>query len=139
MTPVLLDTNVLSEILRPGADASVVAFVQSLERPVVSAITFHELNYGVELMPQGLRRSRLSAAIGAFQDRFKDCTIVVEGAIAALSGRLRAGEHRAGFKLTPLDALIAACALTASATLATHNTKDFKRLGIKLVDPWNSE
>jgi len=136
VTPVLLDTNVLSEILSQRADESVVAFVESLDRPVISAVTFHELHYGVELMPKGLRRSRLSAGIAAFQERFKDRTIAVEGTVAALSGRLRADEQRAGFTLTPLDSLIAACALASSAMLATRNIKDFKRLGIQLIDPW---
>ncbi len=138
MGPIVLDTNVLSEILRPDGRESVADFVESLDEPWVSAVAFHELTYGVELMPLGKRRSRLSSGIDALRKRFKSRTIVIDEAVAALSGRLRAGERRAGFELKPMDALIAACALAASATLATRNTKDFERLGIPLVDPWSS-
>lgn len=132
----MLDTNVLSEVLRPDADARVVAFVEAQLDPVVSAVVFHELTYGVDLLPAGRRRARLSAGIESFRRQFRDRTISVDAGIAEMAGRLRAGETKSGFGLKAMDALIAACAITASARLATRNTKDFERLGIELIDPW---
>ncbi|MBV1703483.1 MAG: PIN domain-containing protein [Hyphomicrobiales bacterium] len=138
MRRTMLDTNVLSEILRPGGDKGVVAFVSSLPDPWVSAVTFHELAFGLELLPPGRRRSSLDDGISAFREKFKDRTIPIDRSVAALSGRMRADEMRAGFRLTPLDAMIAASARAASARLATRNTKDFVRLGVPLVDPWEA-
>ncbi len=132
----MLDTNVLSELLRPEADERVVAFVESQTDPVVSAAVFHELTYGVELLPAGRRKARLSAGIETFRRQFRDRTIAIDADIAEIAGRLRAGETRSGFSMQALDALVAASAVTASARLATRNTKDFERLGIELVNPW---
>jgi predicted nucleic acid-binding protein len=136
MAPVLLDTNVLSELLRSVPTPEVLAFVDAQTNPLVSAAVFHELTYGVEMLPMGHRRARLSAGIQLFRRRFRDRTIAINAEIADVSGRLRAGAQRSGFSLKPLDALIAACAIAASARLATRNTKDFARLGIALVNPW---
>jgi len=132
----MLDTNVLSELLRPGAEPTVVAFIAAQAHPIVCAAVFHELSYGVELLPAGTKKARLSAGIETFRIRFRDRTIAMDAEIAEISGRLRAGETRSGFVLQPIDALIAASAIAASARLATPNTKDFERLGIELVNPW---
>ena len=134
--PTVLDTNVLSELLRPAADQRVVAFIQEQRDPIVCAAVFHELTYGVELLPAGTRKARLSVGIETFRRQFRDRTIAMDAEIAEISGRLRAGETRSGFALKALDALIAASAIVASARLATRNVKDFERLGIELVNPW---
>jgi predicted nucleic acid-binding protein len=132
----MLDTNVLSELLRPKADRRVVAFIEEQADPIVCAAVFHELTYGVELLPAGTKKARLSAGIETFRRRFRDRTITIDAEIAEISGRLRAGETRSGFALQPMDVLIAASAIAASARLATRNTGDFERLGIELVNPW---
>ena len=132
----MLDTNVLSELLRPTGEPKVVAFVNDLPDPIVSAAVFHELTYGVEILPAGNRKARLSAGLELFRRRFRDRTIAIDAEIADISGRLRAGATRSGFALKAMDALIAASAIAASARLATRNTKDFDRLGIQLVNPW---
>ena len=132
----ILDTNVLSELLRPNGEARVRAFVETLENPRVSSIVFHELAYGVEMMPAGSRRARLSAGIETFRIHYRSRTVFVDIEIAEIAGRLRAGEARSGFALDAPDALIAATAVTLSARLATRNTRHFERLAIDLVDPW---
>ncbi len=121
----MLDTNVLSELLRPEADERVIAFVEAQTDPIVSVAVFHELTYGVELLPAGRRKARLSAGIETFRRQFRDRTIAIDAEIADISGRLRAGETRSGFSLQAMDALIAASAIAASAQIATRNTKDF--------------
>jgi toxin FitB len=132
----MLDTNVLSELLRPEAEERVVAFVESQTDPIVCEVVFHELAYGVELLPAGRRKARLSAGIETFRRQFRDHTITIDADISAIAGRLRAGETRSGFSLKAMDALIAASAITASARLATRNTRDFERLEMELVNPW---
>ena len=133
-----LDTNVLSELLRPQGDAKVRIFVERLENPLVSAVVFHELAYGVEMMPAGTKRARLAAGIAIFRSHYKNRTISVDVEIAEIAGRLRAGEARSGYKLDAPDALIAATVVTRSARLATRNIRHFERLAIDLVDPWKT-
>jgi len=128
----MLDTNVLSELLRRGADRRVIAFIEEQRDPIVCATVFHELTYGVKLLPVGTKKASLSAGIETFRRRFRDRTINMDAEIAEISGRLRAGETRSGFALQPIDA----SAIVASARLATRNIKDFERLGIELVNPW---
>jgi hypothetical protein len=132
----MLDTNVLSELLRPGADEKVVAYVSSLADPIISAIAIHELVFGVGLMPDGQRKARLGARIDELRVRFKERTVLIDGEVARIAGDLRASEVRAGFAPDGMDALIAACAIVSSARLATRNTKDFVRMGLDLVNPW---
>ena len=132
----LLDTNVLSELLSQKGDPKVLAFVESLANPLVSVVVFHELAYGVEMMPAGIKRARLSAGIETFRNRFLARMVAIDIEIAEIAGRLRAGEARSGFALDAPDAFIAATALTVSARLATRNMRHFERLGIELVNPW---
>jgi predicted nucleic acid-binding protein len=132
----LLDTNVLSELLSREGDPKVLAFVESLANPLVSVVVFHELAYGVEMMPAGIKRARLSAGIETFRNRFLARMVTIDIEIAEIAGRLRAGEARSGFALDAPDAFIAASALTVPARLATRNMRHFERLGIELVNPW---
>ncbi len=134
--PTLLDTNVLSELLRPDGDPKVGAFVETLGNPLVSAIVFHELSYGVEMLAAGANRARLSAGIETFRNRFRERTVFVDIEIADIAGRLRAGQARSGFELNAPDALIAATAVTLSARLATRSTRHFERMSLELVNPW---
>jgi predicted nucleic acid-binding protein len=132
----MLDTKVLAELLRPGADGRVIAYVASLADPIISAIAIHELVFGVGLLPDGQRKARLGARIDELRLRFEDRTVPIDGEVARIAGNLRAAEVRAGFALDGMDALIAACAIVSSARLATRNTKDFERMGLDLVNPW---
>jgi len=132
----LLDTNVVSELLRPHPDAKVVAFVEGLADLRVSAIVFHELALGLSLMPEGRKKATLGAGVEAFRLAFEGRIVTVDMSVAAIAGKLRAGEIQAGFEGDGMDALIGASAIVSSARLATRNTKDFVRMGLELVNPW---
>jgi toxin FitB len=134
--PTLLDTNVLSELLRPQPEPKVANFVEAQTDLIVSAIVFHELTLGLSLMAEGRKKTMLSAGVEAFRLKFDGRIVAVDQTVAVLAGRLRAGEAQAGFQADGMDALIAACALVSSARLATRNTKDFARMGVELVNPW---
>jgi predicted nucleic acid-binding protein len=138
MAATLLDTNVLSELMRRTPEPAVAAFFLRSEDLLVSVIVFHELIYGVELLTDRVRKAILMARVEGFRDRFQDRVVNIDVRVAELSGALRAGASRKGFVLGPMDSLIAACAISRSATLATRNTRDFQRLGIPLVDPWQT-
>ncbi len=136
MSETLLDTNVVSELMRPEPDANVARFVAGLARPLISAALFHELSYGVHLLPDGARKMRMMRQIDAFRLRFMSCTVAIDAELAAFSGRLRAEVQSRGGELEPLDALIGASALSVSAVLATRNIKHFQKLELDLVNPW---
>jgi predicted nucleic acid-binding protein len=134
----MLDTNVVSELLRVGGSAAVARFVAELPAPLLSVAVFHELGYGVDLLPFGARKARMSSNIETIRRQFTNCIVEVDATIARLSGELRARVQLRGGELKPIDALIAASALTRTALLATRNLRHFQDLGIDLVNPWDA-
>ena len=138
MNAVLLDTNVLSELVRPKPDERVVAFVNAQPDPYVSVITLHELCYGAERAPNPARRVKLQNWIVRLRAQYADRIVEIDEDIAEDSGRLCAAAAMAGREIDPLDTLIAACALSRAALVATRNIKDFAPLGVPLIDPWSS-
>ena len=137
MRPVLLDTNVLSELVRAQPDERVTAFVGNVASPLISALTLHELTFGAARSDDPARRERLMAWIETVRTRFAGRIIDVDPDVAEIAGRLRAGASLAGRPADPLDALIAASALVRDAVIATRNVRDFEPLGVELVDPWS--
>jgi predicted nucleic acid-binding protein len=136
VTKYILDTNVVSELARPSPSARVVAFLEREADLWMSTILFHELAYGLERVSDATRKTKLLAFIDATKKRFVDRTLVVDMSVAEEAGRLRAFAATGGRTLAPLDSLMAATAMVHGATLATRNTKDFRDLGVNIVDPW---
>lgn len=136
MTPILLDTNVLSELARPRPDPRVTAFVADVAEPLISTLTLHELVYGAARLADLERRERLMAWVESLRQRFEGRLVDVDADVADVAGRLRAVASAQGRPTDPVDALIAASALVRGATVATRNVRDFEPLGIEVVDPW---
>lgn len=137
---IVLDTNVVSEMLRGSeADPRVLAWLQGLkERPVTTVITRAEILSGVALLPRGGRRERLESGLRQILTQLGVCLPLTDDAAdhyAAIVATRRARGH----PVSSFDALIAAICRTASATLATRNTKDFFGVGVELVDPWGEQ
>ena len=132
----LLDTNVISELIRPRPDARVVRFLQRAVNPWLSTITFHELAYGAERSPPA-RRAKLLAWIAEIGTEFAGRFAIVDNDVAERSGRLRALADAQGRPADPLDALIAASAQAKGLTIATRNVRDFEPFAIAVVNPWN--
>jgi predicted nucleic acid-binding protein len=138
VTEILFDTNVVSELMRKEPAEHVMAFIARCAKPMVSAVVFHELAFGVERLRERVARARLEDYLDRVQVRFANRVVAIDAAIAETSGRLRGAASRDGWVLSPVDSLIAASAIARSATLATRNTRDFARLGIPLIDPWRT-
>jgi hypothetical protein len=137
VTVVLFDTNVVSETIASRPDTRALGFIASVHAPLLSVITFDELTYGAERAPDPVRQGTLISWIRALRAQFADRLVVVDVDVAEISGRLRALERLRGRVLRPMDALIAACAISRRAALATRNIKDFQMLGLPLIDPWS--
>ncbi len=135
---ILLDTNIVSELMKPRPDEQVRTWLMSLGdmRLATTAITVAEIEYGLHRLPEGKRRNDLSAR---FVQLSAALNVLVLDAIAATqAGIFRATRERQGLVTTPSDMMIAGIASTADASLATRNTKDFAHLPITLINPWQN-
>jgi toxin FitB len=139
---ILLDTNVLSEVMRSRPDQIVVTWLASQQRPnvFVSAITQAEMILGARLLPDGKRRHTLEQALGAmFNLRFSNRVLAFDVNCANHYADIVATRQKRGKPIGPLDAQIAAIAQARQLSVATRNTRDFEGCGITLINPWLSD
>jgi toxin FitB len=136
---IILDTNVVSELLRPAPSSAVEAWLAAQDGATVffTAIGAAELRLGVAILPAGRRRTSLAEAIDAmlkedFQARILPFDTSAAQAYAAIAATRRAG----GRSISQFDCQIAAIARIRQAVLATRNTVDYEDCGIEVVDPW---
>lgn len=136
---ILLDTNVVSEPLRPAPDAGVVAWMdaQPLETLFLSSITVAELRAGMALLPAGKRRASLqdkleSQVLPLFAGRVLPFDLACTKAYADLMAKARA----AGVAVASADGYIAAIALSNGLTVATSDTTPFQAAGSAVINPW---
>ncbi len=139
---IILDTNVLSALMRKAPDASVVTWVdrQAAESVWITSITLFESRLGLALLPTGRRRQLLEAAFDRLlgedlQNRVLDFDSAAANAAAALA----AARQVAGRPVDMRDTQIAGIALARRATLATRNVRHFDDLKVPVVDPWTVE
>jgi len=136
---IVLDTNVLSEAMRPTPSAHVLRWLtsQPASRLFTTAVTHAEILYGVELLPKGKRRIALAAAVAAmFEQDFAGRILPFDGDAAVAFSRIAASRRSLGRPMSQADAQIAAIVRSRGAVLATRNTGDFDDCGIVLVNPW---
>ncbi|MBL8279007.1 MAG: type II toxin-antitoxin system VapC family toxin [Pelomonas sp.] len=137
----LLDTNVLSELLRAEPDGLVLRWFsqQHADALFVSAITQAEMLYGAALLPRGRRRAQLEQALQAmFDEEFARRVLPFDGQAAVAYAALVATRRSTGKPISQFDAQIAAIALTHRATLVTRNVDDFNGCGLTVVNPWQA-
>ena len=136
---IVLDTNVLSELLRPTPEARVLAWLEA-QPPAslfTSAVTQGEILYGIRLLPDGQRRKKLwDAAVEIFNEDFAGRVLSFDGDAAGVYAEIGASRRVAGRPISQFDATIAAITRSRGASLATRNAKDFEGCGIEVVNPW---
>ena len=137
---ILLDTNVLSELMRPIPDPNVVRWLDAWPEWEVwiSAVTIAEIRLGISILPAGKRKDLLLAlAEQMFHEDFPDRCLPFDCEAAGEYALIVSERNRHGHPISVEDAQIAAIAGTAGLTLVTRNTKDFSDItGLELVDPW---
>jgi hypothetical protein len=136
---IILDTNVLSELMKADPAASVVewAVSQPTSRLFITAITQGEILYGIGLLPKGKRRDRIAhAAEAMFAEDFNDRILAFNSDAAAAYADIAVARRRKGRPISQFDAQIAAIARSSGAAVATRNVGHFEGCGIQLVNPW---
>ena len=134
----LLDTNVVSEWVKPRPDLGLAAWLDGIDEGSVflSVVTLAELCHGIDRMA-GARRIRLEAWLtDELPARFEGHILAIDPIVANACGRCLARCQRAGRPIGAMDALVAATAEVHDLTLVTRNVTDFKASGISVLNPW---
>jgi len=136
---IILDTNVVSELLRPAPAAQVEAWLAAQDGATIyfTSVGEAELRYGLAIMPAGSRHAALAKAIEAIlEEDFRYRILAFERAAALAYAAIAAERRAAGRPISQFDCQIAAIARASAAAVATRNTSDFEGCGITVIDPW---
>ena len=139
---ILLDTNVISELIRKSPHPAVATWVSEhrLQDLFFSAVSEAELRYGAAILPVGRRRDTLLLEIESMlRDAFEDRVLPFDSDAARAYGSIAAMRRSAGRPVAPADCQIAAIAAARGMAVATRNVRDFAHMGIEIVDPWTGE
>jgi toxin FitB len=137
----LLDTNVVSELIRPRPEPKVAAWMEATEESLfrLSVLTLGEIRKGIDSLPGSSRRTALESWLNhALLIRFADRILDVDQAVADRWGRLVAAAVAAKQLLPMIDGLLAATAIHYNLTLVTRNAKDVALTGVPVINPWTT-
>jgi toxin FitB len=137
---IILDTNVVSALMRNPPDAKIVAWLDQQPRASIwtTSITLFELWFGLEIMPPGKRRSSLSETLELILERIEGRVATFDFAAAQQAADLMALRQKKGQTGEMRDTMIAGIAIAQNATLATGNVVHFQDILAPVVNPWNA-
>jgi len=136
---IILDTNVLSALMRRAPDAAVVGWLdrQPAESVWITSVTLFEARLGLALLPEGKRRAALVSSFARLlEEDLENRVLDFDTAAAIEAAELAAQRQRAGRPVDIRDTLIAGIVLARRAMLATRNARHFADLEIRVIDPW---
>lgn len=135
---IVLDTNVLSEVMRPEPAKEVADWMR--RQPAITlfttTITQAEILYGIQLLPRGKRRTALTSAWHNIQKELDARILPFDSAAALAFPEIALARRAVAHPISPFDAQIASIVRANGATLATRNVADFEDCGIEIVNPW---
>ena len=137
---ILLDTNVISEAMKPAPERAVRDWLdaQAAETLFLSSVTIAELSFGIAALPKGRRKDNLSAALAGLLALFAARILPFDTAAAQRYGELAAKARIAGRGFPTPDGYIAAIAATQGFVVATRDASAFAAAGLKVINPWNA-
>lgn len=139
MSGFLLDTNVISELIKPQPEASVTAWIEGTDESLLylSVLTLGEIRRGIATLPESRRRATLEAWLDKdLYTRFEDRILPVDQEVADRWSLLTAAARNNGIVLPVIDGLIAATALEHNLTLVTKDTGQIPSMGVAVFNPW---
>jgi predicted nucleic acid-binding protein len=138
---IILDTNVLSELIKSNPAPKVADWFASLghTEAKTTSVSLAEMMAGARAVPDGRRRNALTALIlDLFETQFASDTLAFDAQAAKTYGDVVAGRTRAGNPIGTMDAQIASIALSLGASVATRDTGDFAIEGLTTINPWQA-
>lgn len=135
----LLDTCVISELIKKQPNPKVVQWISNIEEAglFVSVITIGELHRGIEKLPESKKKKRLHKWVTYdLKQRFENKIIDFDLQTATIWGKIQANSELLGQTLPAIDALIAATGISHDLIVVTRNTKDMEISGVDLLNPW---
>lgn len=135
---IVLDTNVVSELMKSQPDANVQNWLSVLDHGnlATTTITVTEIEFGLQRLPNGKRKTQLYANFEVFLNEIS--VLPFDTISARLAGQFWALRHGNGFTAQSADMMIAGIVAASEATLSTRNLKDFDQLPIQIIDPWRT-
>jgi predicted nucleic acid-binding protein len=141
MSGFLLDTNCISELVRPKPEPRVIEWMEEVDEGLLylSVLTFGEIRKGLAGLAQGKRRTRLETWLEVhLQARFAGRIVPINAAIADRWGLIAAGAKRKGKALPVINGLLAATALHHNLTVVSRNARDFAHAQVQVLNPWQA-
>ncbi|MBX9916044.1 MAG: type II toxin-antitoxin system VapC family toxin [Nitrosomonas sp.] len=138
---IVLDTNVISELMREQPDANVKQWIKAQKtiHLAITAITIAEIQRGLARLPEGKRRTQLTANFSDFiAEAFSGRIFPFDEEAAYRYGEIAATCESAGINTDAVDLMIAAIASSRRAAIATRNVKDFTGCGVAIINPWGN-
>ena len=139
MNGFLLDTNVISELIKAGPDDGVIRWIEETDESILylSVLTLGEIRRGIERLPLGRRRGRLQSWLDIdLRVRFQDRILPIDDAVAVRWGALSARADATGRPVPVIDGLLAATALHHDLVLVTRNDSDVAETAVPTFNPW---
>lgn len=139
MSGFLLDTNIISELVKPKPEANVTEWVENTDESLLylSVLTLGEIRRGIAALPQSRRRATLEAWLDKeLRARFEGRILVIDQEVADRWGLLTAAARNSGIVLPVIDGLLAATALEHNLTLVTRDTGQIPSMGVAVFNPW---
>ncbi len=135
---IVLDTNIVSEAMRPQPDPAVIAWLdaQVAESLYLPSVVLAELLFGIGAMPAGARKTRLTSALDGVLALFPGRVLAFDQEAARRYADIAVTARAAGRGLSTADGYIAAIAAANGFAVATRKTKHFADTGVDLIDPW---
>lgn len=136
---IVLDTNVVSELMRTAPEPAVLSWLQqpSGDGLYTTTITVAEIRYGIARLPEGRRRESLHQAANEIFAAFPRQVLTFDLAAANAYADIVTSRENLGMPINGFDAQIAAICRSQAAVLATRNTKDFADTGLTIINPWH--
>jgi predicted nucleic acid-binding protein len=135
---IFLDTNVLSETMRPKPDGNVMLWLKQNEAQLtLSTVAIAEVAFGIERIRPAERSTRLAHTLKSWRDRLAGRIHDFDEASALIYGEICGTRSRAGDVMDTADGMIAAMTIRHKATLASRNTRHFAGLSLNLINPWD--
>ena len=139
MSGFLLDTNIISELVKPQPEANVTGWVENTDESLLylSGLTLGEIRRGIAALPQSRRRATLEAWLDKdLRARFEGRILLIDQEVADRWGLLTAGARNSGIVLPVIDGLLAATALEHNLTLVTRDTGQIPSMDVAVFNPW---